>query len=143
LAGLQKTIRRKSNTTRVVPRMKTCTCCGIEKPLDDFYKDSYAKDKKCYRCKDCIKASLEGKNLYKKGSHFKRKYGLSVEDFNKMEEEQGGRCLICRARKSLVVDHCHKTMKVRGLLCLNCNTSIGNFYDNIGYIYSAAEYLLR
>lgn len=66
---------------------------------------------------------------------YKKKYGITVDDYNRMLQEQGGKCKICNEtgdskdgrRKFLCVDHCHKTGKVRGLLCMKCNTSLGAF----------------
>ena len=43
--------------------------------------------------------------------------------------------------KRLAVDHCHKTGKIRGLLCSTCNLMIGNAYDNPEILRSGANYL--
>jgi hypothetical protein len=43
--------------------------------------------------------------------------------------------------KELAIDHCHKTGKIRGLLCKNCNQGLGQFKDNIDLLLSAAKYL--
>lgn len=52
----------------------------------------------------------------------KRKYGLTLEMFNRLLESQGWACAICSdAGASLVVDHCHTTGKVRGIICIHCN----------------------
>ena len=55
-----------------------------------------------------------------------RKYGLSMEDYEKMNDVQQGACAICGCKptRRLSVDHDHKTGKVRGLLCVRCNTSV-------------------
>ena len=59
---------------------------------------------------------------------YQRMYGITIEDYDRMYEEQGGRCAICRtdqpggAGERFSVDHDHETGKVRGLLCNNCNT---------------------
>lgn len=68
-----------------------------------------------------------------KGYHILRRYGLTKEDFDRMLKEQGGGCAICgnpptmKTRQSSVlhVDHCHRTGKVRGLLCVRCNHLVG------------------
>lgn len=63
-----------------------------------------------------------------KNSHLKTMFGITLEEYNILFEEQGGVCAICSSppkRKMLAVDHCHTTGKVRGLLCSNCNTSLG------------------
>jgi len=75
------------------------------------------------------------------------KYGLSREDYLVMYEEQQGSCAICGINetmlngKRLVVDHCHDTGEVRGLLCVRCNTGIGMLQDNAEILASAVDYL--
>jgi hypothetical protein len=76
----------------------------------------------------------------------KRKYGLEREDYERMMFAQGNRCAICgvqqdRLKRSLAVDHCHNTGKVRGLLCGNCNSGIGKLADNPAMLIKAAAYL--
>jgi hypothetical protein len=70
---------------------------------------------------------------YRRNSFLKTKYGITLDDYKKMLEDQNGLCLICgidtpRGNKSWHVDHCHKTGKVRGLLCNYCNPRLG-FYE--------------
>jgi Recombination endonuclease VII len=60
--------------------------------------------------------------------HLRRSYGISLAEFSAMRQSQGDRCSICKTGFSLVkphVDHCHKTGRVRGILCPQCNTSLG------------------
>ena len=61
--------------------------------------------------------------------HLKRKYNLSVEQRKDLEDRQNGKCAVCgilgkNTPKGLVVDHDHKTNKIRGLLCNVCNSHI-------------------
>ena len=63
-----------------------------------------------------------------------------------MLEIQGDACAICGTkdtgnRKAFHVDHCHDTGKIRGLLCGNCNSGIGNLRDDINLLQRAIEYL--
>ena len=74
------------------------------------------------------------------------KYGITLEDFELMLENQNHTCKICATNKPLgvgtwKVDHCHTTGKVRGLLCNNCNLGLGNFKDNAAVLASAIKYL--
>jgi len=77
-----------------------------------------------------------------------RKYGMTLEDYDRMVAEQDGKCAICgreggadNTKKRLAVDHCHETNLVRGLLCTNCNQGIGNFKDDSEVIKMAVAYL--
>jgi hypothetical protein len=76
----------------------------------------------------------------------KNKYGLTANQFIALNEAQGGLCKLCSAfptgrRKHLSVDHDHKTGKVRGLLCNNCNHGLGHFHDNPEILKKAIAYL--
>ena len=76
----------------------------------------------------------------------KNRYGISYQEYLNMLSAQQERCAICGtddtgARKAFHVDHCHDTGKVRGLLCGNCNSGIGNLRDDIDLLYRAIEYL--
>lgn len=75
-----------------------------------------------------------------------RKYGLKRGEYEEMLERQGGGCAICGANEShdknrLSVDHCHKTNRVRGILCAHCNHAIGKFTDDPARLRKAADYL--
>lgn len=79
-----------------------------------------------------------------RAGHLKRKFGITVSEYQEMFDVQNGKCAICGKDdngKSLSVDHNHNTGKVRGLLCRKCNTGIGLFNDNISLIYKAVRYL--
>lgn len=72
------------------------------------------------------------------------KYGLSEVEYAALISKQNNLCAVCgekQERKVLCVDHDHKTGKVRGLLCGNCNVGLGNFRDNIRILQSAIGYL--
>lgn len=91
---------------------------------------------------------------YYKTIWLKKKYDITIEQYNEMLEAQGGVCLICgkpettRHRKSglvndLSVDHCHITGKVRGLLCNACNKGMGAFGDNPDLMQRAIEHIKK
>lgn len=86
--------------------------------------------------------------------HLRRKFKITVEQYRGMLEAQNGVCGICKMpcdRKTkgklklmpLVVDHCHSTGTVRGLLCNSCNLGLGSFKDNPKVLESSADYLRR
>lgn len=79
-----------------------------------------------------------------------RKYGISVSDYNKLLVQQNGVCAICRepetavkaaGTRSLAVDHCHRTGRIRALLCSQCNLAIGNLRESPLLARAAATYL--
>lgn len=67
---------------------------------------------------------------YNRDKYLKRKYGISLKQYNKMLKKQKGRCAICgkkqsECKRNLAVDHSHKPpYEVRGLLCTYCNTHL-------------------
>ena len=74
------------------------------------------------------------------------RYGLTLDDRRAMLEAQGNACAICRKPlgvhgKDTLVDHCHNSSVVRGLLCRKCNTGLGMFNDSVETLERAARYL--
>lgn len=91
-------------------------------------------------------------------SNLKNNYGISEIQYSAMFEQQKGQCAICSMKlvsqlnhdrpmngqpdeNVARVDHCHKTKKVRGLLCFGCNVGLGKFHDSIGELKLAIRYL--
>ncbi len=79
-------------------------------------------------------------------------FGMSVEEYERLFEEQNGVCAICHkpetaihkgAIKRLAVDHCHETNRNRGLLRGHCNIAIGNLRDSVPNLISAIKYLQK
>lgn len=91
--------------------------------------------------------------LQKKIRRVMNKYGLTLDELQHMEYSTGNRCQICgkspneqkphwrSGTHSLFVDHCHKTGKVRGLLCRNCNTAIGLMNDDPELMMKMIDYI--
>lgn len=77
-----------------------------------------------------------------------RRYGISTDDYNELLKAQNGLCAICNLPgngkyKKLHVDHCHKTGKLRSLLCVNCNRGLGYFQDNPALLSKASLYISK
>jgi hypothetical protein len=71
-----------------------------------------------------------------------RRYGITVEYFNLLLEQQNNLCAICfKQPKKLHIDHCHKSGKVRALLCSKCNTSLGLLNEDVQIFNNAIQYL--
>lgn len=92
-------------------------------------------------CRDCYKIK-----------RLEYRYGLGPGEYHARLEAQDHRCPICgkhaddvqRPRNHvvpLVVDHCHETGVVRGLLCWQCNSGLGHFRDDVQALKAAMEYL--
>ena len=77
--------------------------------------------------------------------YLKKNYGLTLSQYREMRDAQDGLCAICgkadTSGKNLAVDHCHKTGRVRKLLCWVCNTTIGRYEDDPAILDKAAKYL--
>lgn len=79
-------------------------------------------------------------------NHLKRKYNISVKQYEQLLASQKQCCAICRSvplpsARRLAVDHHHSSKKIRGLLCAKCNIGLGYFNDSIQLLSSAIKYL--
>ena len=91
--------------------------------------------------------SKDGRDEYY-ALNIQKLYGITLQDYYAMRDEQNGQCAICGKhessfKKRLGVDHCHKSGKVRGLLCFHCNHAIGKLDDSPKLLRTAADYLER
>lgn len=86
--------------------------------------------------------------------NLKRKYGITVKEYNELLEKQNFVCAICEngettvdgktaSKRKLAVDHCHKTNKIRKLLCWRCNVVIGKVEENIELLQKMINYLTK
>ena len=136
------------------PECKACTAARR--------KQWYAvnKEREIARVKGWQQENAERLNTYRRqrrtnpavkqrdrANYLKRKYGMTLEDYDRLLVEQGGGCAICgrppRDDIALHVDHDHETGRVRGLLCFPCNNTLGDFGDDPIRLYVAAAYLAR
>jgi hypothetical protein len=87
-----------------------------------------------------------------RAADLRRDFGITVEQYYALYQEQGGVCAICRQPekdkrndvvKWLAIDHCHDRNFVRGLLCAACNLSIGRMGEDPGRLRAAADYIER
>ena len=74
-------------------------------------------------------------------NHFQATYGLTSKQVQEMKDKQKGLCALCETRPAKSVDHCHSTGKVRGVLCRQCNTGIGQLNDDPKLLAKAVRYL--
>jgi hypothetical protein len=83
-----------------------------------------------------------------KGYYFKKKYGITTHQLADMWTSQNGKCgnpgclsTLVRGKAGFAVDHCHETGRVRGLLCMKCNVSLGNVKDSVSRLLGLIKYL--
>lgn len=121
-------------------RYSTCPkeSCRLEKVRREH--DKVRKGPKADRVRAIRQADPDRRYL----ASVKALYGLTAEQYRAMHAAQHGRCAICdRPDTKLVVDHCHSSGVVRGLLCNACNVGLGNFKDNASLLTNAVAYLVR
>ena len=155
--------------------MRACSRCGEEKADDEFYADSARPSGVYPQCKPCVKLSKresvdrireqdpdayrarqrEYQARWKSRFPDKRregerrrnlkKFGMTVEEYDLMVEDQDAKCAICglpSEGKALAVDHNHETGEVRGLLCGPCNMALGQLEPG-DRLDAATQYLMR
>jgi hypothetical protein len=150
----------KIKQTNPNPPCRKCPKCNI----DIYYVNNrnlrMAEQKKslCNYCKGSIcgriiphnkgkyTLTLEQRKINKRNIQLKRNFGITNEDYNRIFNEQQGKCKICNVHrneleKNLYVDHDHQSKKIRGLLCQKCNAGLGMFQDNINILSNALKYL--
>lgn len=106
----------------------------------------YRKEK---TARDFVALQAAGKSLWKqpeKVRHYNRlrRYKMTPEQYDAMWEAQAKRCALCaKETPRPVIDHCHDTGRVRGILCTQCNTGLGKFGDSPEMLMLAIEYLTK
>lgn len=99
----------------------------------------YAKKRK-QLCYDATKQRV---------NKLKKFYGLTQQNYDDLLKKQMSCCAICKTNKAtkkggnFPVDHCHKTGKIRGLLCHLCNRGLGMFKDDLTLLQKAVEYITQ
>lgn len=148
--------------------MKICTKCNKHKEYSEFSEVRKNKNGSilyCARCKDCVNEyyrekyrklnSEERSTLYfsqkenttfdeRKDYRLKNRFGLSLQQFNKMLIDQNYQCFLCKRPikdYDAKIDHNHKNMKIRKLLCHNCNTALGLLKEDVGILQDCIKYL--
>ncbi len=148
--------------------MKTCTKCHKIYPIEEFHGDKNAKDGKRSQCRHCVleanrawqaKNPEHAKETWKRAAKKRytteerrrrllKAYGLTEGQYATMRDRSNG-CHICGVAfdpnggrlHGEHIDHCHRTGKVRGLLCFRCNTAIGSFNDDPEIMKRAIAYV--
>ena len=115
----------------------------------EYYKEYRKKnaEKLANQNKKWREANKEQDALVMLKARLKRKYNLSIEEYKTLIESQNNSCKICgthatnNIKGKLYIDHCHTTGKVRGLLCMKCNSALGLLNDNKKLVQNLLDYL--
>ena len=105
-----------------------------------FSPEKYKLKRKQYYWRDVEKSRKEARE-----KHREYRYGVPYAVFLEKIKEQNGKCGICKngIQENATLDHCHKTGKMRGLLCRACNRGLGMFGDSLPVLKEAIEYVRR
>lgn len=142
---------------------RICPACETEKPVEEFPLDASRPTGRHTYCAPCKARKMREANARWRRKNpeaarrsnrrrlLRKKYGISLEEYEALLEAQGGGCGICGAPDPLLdpeapkvafaVDHCHETGKVRGVLCAPCNLGLGHFRDDPSRLRAAVAYL--
>jgi len=117
---------------RTPKHQKHCLTCDRILDIEQFTWANRKANKRRHQCRDC-------RNQHR---WFLRRVEL---DRAELLQLQDGKCAICKVdaeTSCLSIDHNHKTLEIRGLLCADCNSGIAYFDDNPQYLIRAAIYLI-
>lgn len=144
------------------PALKRCSGCKAVLPIESFGASNRAdRGGRAYRASKCPPCRAKDHDpLAARKSVLRTRYGLTWDAFNAMLAAQGGGCAICfskepRGKGSWHIDHDHSCCPtdsskgivktcgkcVRGILCHQCNTGLGNFRDDRQLLHFAVQYL--
>lgn len=136
--------RSSENNHLIKSNKLRCGVCKEIKDLENYRKDKHKKIGYKTICKSCLP-------IREKAVSLRSNYNLELSDYFKLLKNQEFCCAICKTpiegitkdkQRQANVDHCHKTGKVRGLLCSNCNRGIGLLKDSKQVLSNALRYLI-
>ena len=132
-------------------RIKRCPKCGESKDETQWEFRDKAHTMFSTYCKPCdrVRKKLAARKRYSDKDKRKQenqrqrlwKYGIDKEKFNDLMTKAENSCQICKDTENLVIDHCHDSKKVRGILCWSCNIALGHFKDSKEKLEKAIKYL--
>lgn len=134
--------RHRLTQINQVAKTATCSVCGAGTEI------KFKRKPAGWRCRTVVRAErktyrqgINGRQAHQRQNRALR-YQLTEQQYAAMVRQHQGRCRLCRRRENkLRIDHCHKTGRVRGLLCHDCNVGLGWFRDNPEVLRRAARYI--
>ena len=134
--------------------LRKCNTCGLEAHTQEDL-ELFTKNKTCLygRTRECNVCHNKRKNRYRKNnpkpyrdsnikSMCKTRYKITFKEY-KERMATSDCCEICNTKDDLCYDHCHDTMKFRGILCNKCNRGIGMLGDTLESIMKVVRYLTK
>lgn len=127
--------------------MKICCQCKESFSEEDFHKNKTASDGYQAACKECNKGNtLKRDPAYWRKHNLKRKFGITLEQYEELLVKQNYSCAICERHEDqfkikLAVDHDHKTGRIRGLLCTACNYHLIRRHTDSSILFRMANYV--
>ena len=129
-------------------RIRTCQFCKKEYELNidgGLHKYCSVKCRQQWHYNRWKSTGNKRCRIKTRSYQLKTHYGITLEDFDIIFKLQSNSCKICKNKnitgKNWHVDHCHKTGKIRGILCQKCNQALGMVYDDISILEKMIEYL--
>jgi hypothetical protein len=129
--------------TGEIPTHKVCRSCGASKELEEFHHLATGRYGYANVCKECERETRSPfRQLMTEGE-------VAAWVAKRLAEQQGV-CAVCgrvlergRGKNRMCIDHCHRTGRLRGLLCGPCNTALGMVNDDTSVLLRACAYLMR
>lgn len=143
-------LERRSADLKPFVSEKTCSHCQQTKPRSAFHRSRTAPDGLRYECKACqydaqkiyVRLKPEKVRRWQFAARLRHKYGITVDQYEAMLASQGGKCACCASvMEPPFVDHCHRTGRVRALLCQSCNLSLGALRESLDRVAALSRYI--
>jgi len=143
---LKKRYHEEKLKAKNTPDYKICYSCKTTKNSSEFYEKKSNLDGLRPEYIKCTKELRKKYKYTKEEMRFNNilyKFKLTKTEYNNLLDSQEGKCKICKVKsnRNLSVDHCHKSGKIRGLLCNTCNAGLGMFKDCIDLLNNAIIYI--
>lgn len=122
---------------------------GRSRSYAKIYREKQDKTIAAIKRKKYYDENKKSLNEKRRNKHYVEKYGFTVEHRNLIYRQQKGLCAICfdfyelNGIFGLLIDHCHKTNKVRAMLCQRCNQVLGKVNDDVAILDNMKNYLLK
>lgn len=143
-------VRTERRRLKEPAAQKKCPTCGVVKPRSEFYSAPNEADGLRWQCRMCQTTAhwsqsaekRQARSLHSWAAFLKCTYSMTPDQYRALLIAQNYSCAICgnQPKRRLVIDHCHKTGRIRGLLCFRCNLNLSGV-ERDGWLPRALAYL--